>query len=245
MERWWLYKNKDEITGHSIKKVISYKDEWIAENYIKVNYSTINKKDFENFILKYVGNLFILRKITTIGKKCKKEIDLTLEKKNIKHFNLTGKNGVFNIEKGERLNKNDRIEGDTPFLTSTTLNNGISNFIDYDIFIDEKDINKDKITIDMLSNVFYHGYEYFSDDNIHTLSLQKEYTEYDNKYVSIFIATLLDKISIKFNYGRQVRLKRLKRETVALPVDENNQPDWKFMEDYIKSLPYSKSLWKP
>jgi hypothetical protein len=28
-----------------------------------------------------------------------------------------------------------------------------------------------------------------------------------------------------------------------LPVDENNQPDWQFMEDYIKSLPYSKSLW--
>ncbi|CAB5503403.1 hypothetical protein THERMOS_1782 [Bathymodiolus thermophilus thioautotrophic gill symbiont] len=53
---------------------------------------------------------------------------------------------------------------------------------------------------------------------------------------------MLIKISVKFNYGRQVRLKRLKREAVALPIDKNNQPDWQFMEDYIKSLPYSKSL---
>jgi hypothetical protein len=28
----------------------------------------------------------------------------------------------------------------------------------------------------MLSNVFYHGYEYFADDNIHTLALQEKYT---------------------------------------------------------------------
>ncbi len=244
IKEYWLnnYKNKDEITGHSVKKVIAYKDEWIAENYIKVDYSTVNKKDFENFIFKYVGNLFILRKIDIIGKKCKKEIDLTLKEKEFKYFNLTGKNGIFNIEKGERLNKNKRVEGDMPFLTSTALNNGISNFIDYDTFIDEKRINKNKITIDMLSNVFYHGYKYFSDDNIHTLALQEEYTKYDNKYISIFIATLLNKISVKFNYGRQVRLKRLQRETVALPIDKNNQPDWQFMEDYIKSLPYSKSL---
>ena len=29
---------------------------------------------------------------------------------------------------------------------------------------------------------------------------------------------------------------------IQLPVDENDNPDWQFMEDYIKSLPYSKNL---
>ena len=29
---------------------------------------------------------------------------------------------------------------------------------------------------------------------------------------------------------------------ISLPVDQSGDPDWKFMEDYIKSLPYSKNL---
>ena len=29
---------------------------------------------------------------------------------------------------------------------------------------------------------------------------------------------------------------------IMLPVDDKNNPDWKFMEDYIKSLPYSSNL---
>ena len=29
---------------------------------------------------------------------------------------------------------------------------------------------------------------------------------------------------------------------IKLPVTEKNDPDWQFMEDYIKSLPYSSNL---
>ena len=94
----------------------------------------------------------------------------------------------------------------------------------------------------MLSNVFYHGYNYFSDDNIHTLIMNEKYKQFDNQYVALFIATLLQNISIRFNYGRQVRLKRLEKETIALPVDDKNNVDWKFIEEYIKSLAYSSNL---
>ena len=34
----------------------------------------------------------------------------------------------------------------------------------------------------------------------------------------------------------------MNKTTIMLPVDGNNHPDWQFMEDYIKSLPYSKNL---
>ena len=29
---------------------------------------------------------------------------------------------------------------------------------------------------------------------------------------------------------------------IKLPVTPSGEPDWKFMEDYIKSLPYSKNI---
>ena len=94
----------------------------------------------------------------------------------------------------------------------------------------------------MLSNIFYHGYKYFSDDNIHTLIFKDKYKEFDNVFVCIFIATLLQNTKIRYNYGRQVRLKRLGTERIALPIDSAGNPDWQFMEIYIKSLPYSVNL---
>jgi len=244
IKKQWIenYRNKDEIVGHSIKKAVIANDEWVAEDYIKIDYLKTKKKEFEKFLFQYVGNLFLLKKIDSINKDSK--INKKLELKNIKfkYFNLTGKNGLFLIQKGERLNKTQRVEGEIPLLTSTSLNNGISNFIDYESFKDSKKIFENKITVDMLSNVFYHGYNYFSDDNIHTLIMNEKYKQFDNQYVALFIATLLQNISIRFNYGRQVRLKRLEKETIALPVDDKNNVDWKFIEEYIKSLAYSSNL---
>ena len=33
-----------------------------------------------------------------------------------------------------------------------------------------------------------------------------------------------------------------KNPIIKLPVDKDGKPDWQFMEDYIKSLPYSVNL---
>ena len=246
IKKFWLenYRNKDELLGHSVKKVVGYKDEWIAEKYIQIDYSHIGKQDFEEFLFRYVGNMFLLKNLPKIDKKPCLNENVNLEQKEFKYFNLTGEKGLFQIYKGERLNQNLRISGRVPLLTSTSLNNGISSFIDYDTFKEDKKLFENKITIDMLSNVFYHGYKYFSDDNIHTLVLNEKYTKFDNQFRMIFIATLLQKISIRYNYGRQVRLKRLETEKIALPVDENGEPDWNFMEIFIKSLAYSSNLEK-
>jgi len=34
----------------------------------------------------------------------------------------------------------------------------------------------------------------------------------------------------------------MKKTKIKLPVKKDGSPDWKFMEDYIKSLPYSKNI---
>ncbi len=34
----------------------------------------------------------------------------------------------------------------------------------------------------------------------------------------------------------------MKEAVVRLPVTSANKPDWESMEEYIKSLPYSKSI---
>ena len=34
----------------------------------------------------------------------------------------------------------------------------------------------------------------------------------------------------------------MKKSRIKLPVTSSGEPDWQFMEDYIKSLPYSKNI---
>jgi hypothetical protein len=145
---------------------------------------------------------------------------------------------LFEIQKGERLVEYERIDGKMPLITATSENNGVSSFISYDDFHNYKRIFENKITVDMFCNVFFHNHKYFSDDNIHTLI--PKYKN-DNPYISLFIVTVLRQLKYKFNFGRQLRLSTINKEYIKLP-SKNREPDFEFMEDYIKSLPYSSSL---
>jgi hypothetical protein len=228
-----------EEPSFSVLEKINDKQEWCAEAYMQIDYANNTKEDFLNTIKEYLSSLFLFGKLNSISEKMllKNNQDYT----NKKYLQFSLKN-LFKIEKGERLNKEERVLGEMPLLTSSSTQNGVSTFINYDEFKDRKKIFKDKITIDMLCNVFYHGYEYFSDDNIHTLIFKDEYKNNDNIYSCIFITTLLKKLIIKFAYGRQVRLKRLIGEKILLPVDDNDNIDWLYMENYIKALSYSSNL---
>ena len=41
----------------------------------------------------------------------------------------------------------------------------------------------------------------------------------------------------KYSYGRKLSQDRLAEEIIKLPV-KNDIPDWAFMENYIKQMPY-------
>ena len=239
-----------------VYKSIKNGDEWILQAHQKTDYSNIRDEDFKKTLKKHL--IFeIKRKFNLLFKEID-ELSFTdiLNNNNINSSALTNQkidlkgiqwgefkiSDLFILEKGERLTEADRIVGDMPLITASSYNNGITCFIDKSIFKDEKSLFKNKITIDMFGNVFYHKYQYFSDDNIHTLIFDNELNVSLNEYVCIFVIAILKKIATKYGFGRQVRLHRLNNEVITLPTDKNNQPNWQFMEDYIKSLPYSKSL---
>jgi hypothetical protein len=94
---------------------------------------------------------------------------------------------IFDIERGERTTKDNRIKGATPLITATKENNGVVGYIDKKQYQNKKTF-KGKITVDMFFNCFYHDYEYFSDDNVHTLI--EKYPM--NRFVCLFIITILN-----------------------------------------------------
>lgn len=62
----------------------------------------------------------------------------------------------------------------------------------------------------------------------------------------MFLCALIDKETYRFSYGRAVYSSVAKMIKLKLPAIKNEQgdyePDWQWMEDYIKSLPYSACL---
>ncbi|MEK7665232.1 MAG: N-6 DNA methylase [Patescibacteria group bacterium] len=238
-EEWIDMFRKKEIAGKSVWKKVSINDEWCAEAYLETDFSNLSETDFIKNTVDLASFLFkngksemaeFLLKNKNLNKK------LSLNNKNWGWFNL---GDLFTFEKGERLTKLDRVGGNIPLVTAGENNNGIAEYISLEDFRDKKKVFENKITIDMFFNVFYHDYKYFSDDNIHTLvPIRFELNEYN----SLFLVTLLNKLKYKYAYGRQVRLMRLPFEKIKLPVDKKGNPDWKFMEEYIKSLPYAGSM---
>ena len=62
----------------------------------------------------------------------------------------------------------------------------------------------------------------------------------------MFLITLIHREKYRFNYGRKWDKELMESSLIKLPAVEiapnEYEPDWQFMEDYIKSLPYSSSL---
>lgn len=58
-EELWLdlYKNKKEVTGLSVMKKVTWKDEWLAEAYMETDYSALSSKDFQKVINDYLSYL--------------------------------------------------------------------------------------------------------------------------------------------------------------------------------------------
>lgn len=49
------YKNSREVTGMSVKKSVTAKDEWLAEAYMETDYSRLDSNDFISELRKYVS----------------------------------------------------------------------------------------------------------------------------------------------------------------------------------------------
>ena len=91
------------------------------------------------------------------------------------------------------------------------------------------------LTIDMFCNCFYRNYKFSCDDNILVLKPNFEF----NIFILLFFATVISFNKYRYFYGKQYRKKDFNEHIIKLPVDNQGNPDWQFMEDYIKQLPYS------
>lgn len=137
-------------------------------------------------------------------------------------------------KRGKRLKKEDHIEGDIPYVSSSSFNNGVDSFIG-----NEHNVRKYKDCLSLansgsVGSCFYEPFEFIASD--HITHLKGEYTP--QQY--LFMAGMLNRLAEKYNFNREINDMRISREKIMLPVDESGNPDFKFMEQYVKKIEKEK-----
>ncbi|HWH16506.1 MAG TPA: N-6 DNA methylase [Candidatus Paceibacterota bacterium] len=229
-----LYRNRKERPGLSVNKVVSPEDEWCAEAYMDTDYSVLDDKAFESGILKYSSYLFQNRLITTTSSAAQNDGSVALNLEGWKAYDFPE---LFKVTSSrDDLMENLTPGGDTPYITSTEFNNGVTNMV-----LEPARNAAGTITANRGGSVghfFYQPRAYLTTP-VDVRILTPRFPM--NQYLGMFFTTILGLEKNKFNYSRKMGTSRLNNLSIKLPT-KNDQPDFDYMERYIRSLPYSKNI---
>jgi hypothetical protein len=149
-------------------------------------------------------------------------------------------NIYFYIDNGKSpsLSEAQKNKGIIPFISATTLNNGISTLTSF-----EPRHMKNSLTIASDGNgvctSFYQEKDFLG-QSVLVLTPKEDFKF--NKYIAMFLITLINKNSYKFSYGRKLPKERINNLDIKLPVDKKGEPDWNWIENYIKTLAFSSNI---
>lgn len=127
--------------------------------------------------------------------------------------------------------------GNIPFIGRTATNNGLQGFVD----VPENEINDGNcISLSRVaSNVALWQCKPFTTSQ-HITTFRSNNM---NIYSGIFICAMMNKyMEGRFSYGRTIGEKDINDFTIKLPSTKEGNPDWQFMEEYIKLLPYGDRI---
>lgn len=207
----------------------------IEANKYKYNYGRQANKTFRDLVLPELSELKNLKYPNAefeFDKTPVKEQKIQLNIDSWKWFKLES---IFSIATGRYYYPNEYLKGDTPYCSVTTENNGIKEMIDLLPDFDGNQLVVEKIR----ATTFYQDSPFCATSDVNILTPLFAMS----RYVGLFLVTIINfSEGYKWSYGRQCRVNDTKNIKIKLPADSNGNPDWQFMENYIKSLPYSANL---
>jgi len=244
IKKEWLenYNDRNEIAGKCIKANIGAEDEWCVEAYLETDYRKLTEKYFSKLIkdivvFKILSNQDIKGEVS--ARFSNKTLPLKVDE--WKYFELEY---IFpKIKPTNGITTNELIPGDEiPYIAAKKNTNGL------DVMCSKKGneqfISEGNCIVFIQIGAGSAGYATYQEKDFIGMSGKTScgYNNKINKYNGIFLVAILDQERPKFSFGRSWTGDRLRSTKIKLPVDSHGEPDWQFMEDYIKSLPYSKAL---
>lgn len=138
---------------------------------------------------------------------------------------------LFNIVKGKRLTKAEMKSGKIPFIGSSALNNGCTAMIGND----KNQHPENTITVcynGSVGETFYQDQPYIASDDVNVL--YQKFTM--NRQIALFIVPLIKGVSSRYDYIDKWKKEAMEADKIYLPVDKTGQPDWAYMEEYMRKV---------
>lgn len=139
------------------------------------------------------------------------------------------------VPTGASVTRKDLTDGDVPRITVTNFNNGIVGYYK-NIQSDNYRVYKNFISVSFLGTIFYHPYQASLDMKVHCLKLKDKAL---NHNIALFLISVIKKQMSYFAYNDQLSSTVLPGLSLFLPITASDEPDWEYMENYVKAL-YSR-----
>ncbi len=199
-----------------------------AELLVKLPATSSGNPDWdymENYMKSIENN--VLARLTALEKAKdteKKKIDTS----RWKEFRV---GDVFTAVRGSSKTMREIEDGDTPVIAAARSNNGVAKHgaVPWEY--------EDAITVSCngagCGSTFYQQGKFAVSGDAMVLKPVKKI----NRYALIYISSVLDKLlTSKYSYENKISPEKIKDETVLLPSSDTLDPDWGYMENYMRSI---------
>lgn len=135
-------------------------------------------------------------------------------------------------------NKSESPPGNTPYITRSTYDNGISGY--YDDIDNEFTIEGNCLTIGAEGGIaFWQPKPFIAGVKVYTIRHPQL-----NELTALFVASLLNANSANYSYTNARVLAKIKAESIKLPLKSSTDPsnftqediDWNYMENFMKII---------
>lgn len=148
-----------------------------------------------------------------------------------------GDEKYFIIKRGESKYIKNMNVGDYPYVSTTGENNGIS------AYVSEYNREGNLITLAYDGSIgacFYQRDRFFASEKIVTIDIVGHNL---NEFIALYLVQILKLEAELYSYGgrKWTVEQQLKNTYVKLPINKYDEPDWDYMENFIKELNINKN----
>jgi len=143
---------------------------------------------------------------------------------------------LFKMSAGKYYPVTEYDEGEISLISASENNNGVMMQTDLSPEYPGNCLTIGKVGM----SVYYQQNPFCASPDVTVL--EPLFNEFD-RYIAMFLIGLLSKQKHQWNYGNQIRLNDSQKLKILLPVNKKTlEPDWNFMRNYVKILPFAEYL---
>lgn len=141
---------------------------------------------------------------------------------------------LFTVKRPPARSQASYNEGNVPFVASGNFNNGVLKYLEpkNDEVLDMGNC----ITVSPIDGSSFYQEDDFLGRGGAGSSIILLYNPHLNLYNGFFIATVIRTVCRKYAYSDMANKDTIGTEKIKLPVDETGNPDFSYMESYMKNL---------